>query len=69
MTTKGNTTASNGYVYDFENHLIQASRNTYAYDVDGIRVQKIVAGFRDEFAGGYAESDRLPASADGELFL
>jgi YD repeat-containing protein len=43
----GNTTASNGlgYVYDFENHVIQAGAGiTMVYDGDGNRVQKTVAG-------------------------
>jgi len=42
----GNTTASigNGYVYDFENHLIQAGGVTYTYDGDGKRMSKTVAG-------------------------
>jgi RHS repeat-associated protein len=43
----GNTTVSQGfgYVYDFENHLVQAGAGiTYVYDGDGYRVQKIVAG-------------------------
>src|SRR5215475_6152846 len=43
----GNTTASNGlgYVYDFENHVIQAAAGiTMAYDGDGNRVSKTVAG-------------------------
>jgi len=44
---EGNTTASNGlgYVYDFENHLVQAGAGTsFVYDGDGNRVQKTVAG-------------------------
>src|ERR1700680_4158251 len=43
---EGNTTASNGngYVYDFENHLLQANGITYVYDGDGNRVFKTVAG-------------------------
>jgi len=42
----GNTTASTGqgYVYDFENHLIQAGGATYTYDGDGNRMSKTVAG-------------------------
>jgi RHS repeat-associated protein len=43
----GNTTASSGlgYVYDFENHVIQAGGGiTMVYDGDGNRVQKTVAG-------------------------
>ena len=45
--SNGNTTASNGlgYVYDFENHVIQAAAGiTMAYDGDGNRVSKTVAG-------------------------
>jgi RHS repeat-associated protein len=44
---EGNTTASQGlgYVYDFENHLVQAGAGTsFVYDGDGNRVQKTVAG-------------------------
>jgi YD repeat-containing protein len=43
----GNTTASQGlgYVYDFENHLVQAGAGiSFVYDGDGNRVQKTVAG-------------------------
>jgi RHS repeat-associated protein len=43
----GNTTASNGvgYVYDFENHLVQAGGGiSIVYDGDGNRVSKTVAG-------------------------
>jgi len=43
----GNTTASNGlgYVYDFENHVIQAGSGvTMVYDGDGNRVSKTVNG-------------------------
>ncbi len=42
----GNTTSSigKGYVYDFENHLIQAGGVTYTYDGDGDRISKTVAG-------------------------
>jgi hypothetical protein len=43
----GNTTASNalGYVYDFENHLVQAGAGiTIVYDGDGNRASKTVAG-------------------------
>jgi len=42
----GNTTASNGlgYVYDFENHLVQQSGISIVYDGDGNRVSKTVAG-------------------------
>ena len=43
----GNTTASNGtgYVYDFENRLVQAGGGiTIVYDGDGNRVSKTVAG-------------------------
>jgi RHS repeat-associated protein len=42
----GNTTASlgNGYAYDFENHLIQQGGISIAYDGDGNRVSKTVAG-------------------------
>jgi RHS repeat-associated protein len=43
----GNTTVSNGlgYVYDFENHLVQAGAGiSYVYDGDGNRVSKTVAG-------------------------
>jgi hypothetical protein len=42
----GNTTVSNGlgYVYDFENHVIQAGSGiTMVYDGDGNRVKKTVA--------------------------
>jgi RHS repeat-associated protein len=43
----GNTTQSQGlgYVYDFENHLVQAGAGiNYVYDGDGNRVQKTAAG-------------------------
>jgi YD repeat-containing protein len=42
----GNTTQSLGvgYVYDFENHLLQAGSVSYTYDGDGNRVSKTVAG-------------------------
>jgi RHS repeat-associated protein len=42
----GNTTASNGlgYIYDFENHLLQQSGISFVYDGDGNRVAKTVAG-------------------------
>ena len=45
--SNGNTTASTGtgYVYDFENHLVQAGAGiSYVYDGDGNRVSKTVAG-------------------------
>jgi RHS repeat-associated protein len=48
----GNTTASNGvgYVYDFENHVIQAGAGiTMVYDGDGNRVQKTVAGVTTKY--------------------
>jgi RHS repeat-associated protein len=42
----GNTTASNGngYVYDFENHLIQQGGVSIVYDGDGNRASKTVNG-------------------------
>jgi RHS repeat-associated protein len=42
----GNTTASNGngYVYDFENRLVQQGGISIVYDGDGNRVSKTVAG-------------------------
>src|ERR1700704_5594644 len=40
----GTNTGSNGYVYDFENHVIQQGGITMSYDGDGNRVQKLVAG-------------------------
>src|ERR1700682_1220604 len=40
----GTNTGASGYVYDFENHLIQGNGITYAYDGDGNRVYKTVAG-------------------------
>jgi hypothetical protein len=48
----GNTTASNGlgYVYDFENHVIQAGAGiTMVCDGDGNRVQKTVAGVTTKY--------------------
>jgi YD repeat-containing protein len=47
----GNTTASigQGYVYDFENHLIQAGGVTYTYDGDGNRVQKVAAAATTQY--------------------
>jgi RHS repeat-associated protein len=48
----GNTTASNGlgYVYDFENHVIQAGAGiTMVYDGDGNRVSKTVAGVTTKY--------------------
>jgi RHS repeat-associated protein len=43
---EGNTTASNGkgYVYDFENHLIQQGSINIVYDGDGNRVSKTIGG-------------------------
>jgi RHS repeat-associated protein len=60
----GNTTASNGvgYVYDFENHLVQAGGGiSYVYDGDGNRVSKTVASVTttylvaDDNPTGYAQ--------------
>jgi len=48
----GNTTASNGlgYVYDFENHVIQAGGGiTMVYDGDGNRVSKTVGGVTTKY--------------------
>jgi RHS repeat-associated protein len=48
----GNTTASNGlgYVYDFENHVVQAGAGiTMVYDGDGNRVSKTVAGVTTKY--------------------
>ena len=48
----GNTTASNGvgYVYDFENHLVQAGAGiSIVYDGDGNRVSKTVAGLTTKY--------------------
>ena len=48
----GNTTASagTGYVYDFENHVIQAGAGiTMVYDGDGNRVSKTVAGVTTKY--------------------
>ena len=48
----GNTTASNGlgFAYDFENHVIQAGSGiTMAYDGDGNRVSKTVAGVKTTY--------------------
>ena len=48
----GNTTASNGlgYVYDFENHVIQAGAGiTMVYDGDGNPVSKAVAGVTTKY--------------------
>ncbi len=49
--SNGNTTVSNGlgYVYDFENHLLQASGITYVYDGDGNRFLKTVAGVPTQY--------------------
>jgi YD repeat-containing protein len=39
-----------GYVYDFENHVIQAGAGiTMVYDGDGNRVQKTVAGVTTKY--------------------
>jgi len=60
----GNTTASNnvGYVYDFENRLVQAGGGiSIVYDGDGNRVSKTVAGVTtayrvdDQNPTGYAQ--------------
>jgi len=60
----GNTTGSNGvgYVYDFENHLIQAGGGiSYVYDGDGDRRSKTVGGVTttyvvaDDNPTGYAQ--------------
>jgi RHS repeat-associated protein len=40
----GTNTGANGYVYDFENHLLQQGGIIYVYDGDGHRVYKTVAG-------------------------
>jgi RHS repeat-associated protein len=40
----GTNTGANGYVYDFENHLIQQGGISIVYDGDGNRVSKTVAG-------------------------
>jgi len=51
----GNTTASgvnigtNGYVYDFENRLIQQGGIIIVYDGDGNRVSKTVAGITTSY--------------------
>ena len=48
----GNTTASNGvgYVYDFENRLVQAGAGiSIVYDGDGNRVSKTVAGLTTKY--------------------
>jgi RHS repeat-associated protein len=39
-TGSGANTGSNGYVYDFENHLIQQGGMRFTYDGDGNRVSK-----------------------------
>ncbi len=52
----GNTTASSGvgYVYDFENHLVQAGGGiTIVYDGDGNRVSKTVAGVTTTYLVGF----------------
>src|SRR5216684_979473 len=47
----GNTMASLGlcYAYDFENHLIQQGGITVAYDGDGNRASKTVAGVKTTY--------------------
>ena len=40
----GTNTGANGYVYDFENHLIQQAGISIVYDGDGNRVSKTVGG-------------------------
>lgn len=43
-TGSGTNTGASGYVYDFENHLIQQGGISVVYDGDGNRVSKTVAG-------------------------
>jgi RHS repeat-associated protein len=47
----GNTTASNGngYVYDFENHLVQQGGISIVYDGDGNRVSKTAGGVTTKY--------------------
>lgn len=47
-----------GYVYDFENHVIQAGSGiTVAHDGDGNRVNKTVAGVTTKHLVDQAKSD------------
>lgn len=43
-TGSGTNTGANGYVYDFENHLIEQGGITLTYDGDGNRISKSVGG-------------------------
>jgi RHS repeat-associated protein len=47
----GNTTASNGngYVYDFENHLVQQGAISIVYDGEGNRVSKTAGGVTTKY--------------------
>jgi RHS repeat-associated protein len=57
----GTNTGANGYVYDFENHLIKQGGISIVYDGDGNRVSKTVAGVTtlylvdDQNPTGYAQ--------------
>jgi RHS repeat-associated protein len=57
----GANTGTNGYVYDFENHLIKQGGISIVYDGDGNRVSKTVAGVTtlylvdDQNPTGYAQ--------------
>jgi len=66
----GANTGTSGYVYDFENHLIQQGGITMSYDGDGNRVSKSTANgttqylVDDENPTGYAQvMDELQSSA------
>jgi len=49
-TASGTNTGANGYVYDYENHLVQAGAGiTIYYDGDGNRVAKTVAGVTTQY--------------------
>jgi hypothetical protein len=44
-TGSGTNAGANGYVYDFENHLIQQGTISFGYNGDGNRISKSVGGF------------------------
>src|ERR1700687_2008871 len=66
----GTNTGTNGYVYDFENHLIQQAGISIVYDGDGNRVSKSTANATTQYLvddlnpTGYAQvMDEVQSSA------
>jgi RHS repeat-associated protein len=71
----GANTGSNGYIYDFENHLLQQGAISFTYDGDGNRVSKTVAGITTTYLvdtqnpTGYAQvlTERFNVTGPGEV--